>query len=119
MSKEVRTSTRSNGETTRSRLIAVGVGVLALFGAAGVAGRVNAEPVPCDPVIDNECVPGGPDSTLPTLPEKGETTTTTAPETTTTTEVTTTTVYVPPTTEYVPPVVTVAPPVVQEAPHTL
>ena len=123
MSKEGRTSTRSNGETTRSRLIATGVGVLAILAAAGIVSRVEASPVPCDPIIDNGCVPGGPDSTLPTLPDKGEDTTTT------TAEVTTTTMYVPPTTEYVPPVITtvpgvtvttapVVPPAQQQAPHT-
>ncbi len=130
MSKEARTSTRPNERTTRSRLIATGMGVLALLAAAGMASRGEATPVPCDPVIDNNCVPGGPESTLPTLPEKGEdtttttaeVTTTTAPSTTTTFEVTTTTMNVPPTTEYVPPVVTTAPvvpPAQPQAPHTL
>ncbi len=107
----------------RQRIAAGVVGLLALGGAYAIANAANAqEGIPCDPVIDNECVPEVPDGPLPTLPDKGpdttvpETTTTTVPEIVTTT---TTTPEIVTTTTTVPEIVVTVPPARPDQPATV
>ena len=92
---------------------------VALFGAFATAASVFAitntgeAQIPCDPVIDNGCVPDN-EGSMPTLPEKEPTTTTTEqpPETTTTTT------EQPPVTTIVEVPVPVQPPVVDQPSRT-
>lgn len=116
MSNEVPSITQVENQkekrSLKQRITALAVGALALAGSFVAYHYAEASPVPCDPVIDNGCVPSGPGSTLATLPEKGSTT---SISTTTTQEVTTTTKHIaPPTTEHAP----AAPPTMAPAsPH--
>lgn len=119
---------RSHGVSRRARVV-VAAGVAGTLLGGGALGIAHASgPGECDPNIE-VCTPV--DGSVPTLPPKGETTTTTEVPTTstTTTEVpttSTTTTEVPPTT--LPPTTTVPtpemPPVTQApvvpvAPHTM